>query len=216
MKSYQNYRAESHRHPTWDYSGDGLYFITFLTQHRICNLGSIQMQACKAEMILSDYGKIIENEWLRSFEIRRELICDEYIIMPNHLHAIIRIDHSDSQEQTHGRASLAAARPSDSRSKSPSDSPSDSDSPKSRISEKCIRLPQSISSFLGGYKSAINSRIDDYIDLHQLKIPKYNRNNHFFQPNYHDFIIRDAKAYHNIKNYIINNPQKWAEDKFRK
>jgi hypothetical protein len=69
---------------------------------------------------------------------------------------------------------------------------------------------------LGGYKSAINSRIDDYIDLHQLKIPKYNRNNHFFQPNYHDFIIRDAKAYHNIKNYIINNPQKWAEDKFRK
>jgi len=210
MKSYQNYRAESHRHPTWDYSGDGLYFITFLTQHRICNLGSIQMQACKAGMILSDYGKIIRIEWLRSFEIRRELICDEYIIMPNHLHAIIRIDHSDPQE-THGRASLAAARPSDSQSKSPSDS----DCPKSRISEKCIRLPQSISSFLGGFKSSINSRIDDYIDLHQLNIPKYNRNNHFFQPNYHDIIIRDAKAYHNIKNYI-NNPQKWAEDKFRK
>src|SRR5690606_16496231 len=45
-----------------------------------------------------------------------------------------------------------------------------------------VRLPKSISSFMAGFKSAVNSKIDDYIDEYQLKIPKYNRNNHFFNP----------------------------------
>lgn len=37
-----------------------------------------------------------------------------------------------------------------------------------------------------------------------------------WQRNYYEIIIRDARAYHNISNYIINNPQKWDEDKFYK
>ncbi|MBA4299913.1 hypothetical protein SAMN03080617_04055 [Algoriphagus alkaliphilus] len=209
MRYLNKYRIESHRRPGWDYDTDGLYFITLVTQHRISNLGEIDSDN---QMILSDFGKIVETEWLLSFEIRQELICDEYIIMPNHLHSIIIIDQSgsgnqskldggivsDSQsvqthgrEETHGRASL---RPSQSQS---------------------IRLPKSISSFLAGFKSAVNSRIDDFIDLHHLKIPKYNRNNHFFQPNYHDHIIRNDGEYQRIKNYIIQNPKKWNDDKFK-
>jgi putative transposase len=149
-------------------------------------------------MILSDYGKIIETEWLKSFEIRNELFLDEYVIMPNHLHAIVIIektgddDTHDTNVETHGRASLPP----------PLSPPS------------FYRLPKSISSFVGGFKSAINSKIDDYIDQHQLPIPKYNRNNHFFQPNYHDHIIRNHESYEKIKNYIINNPQKWNDDTF--
>jgi putative transposase len=161
----------------------------------ILNLGRI----VNGEMILSDYGKIIETEWLKSFDIRNELFLDEYVIMPNHLHAIVIIDTTgdddsndtyDTHVETHGRASL----------------------PSQSTSTVFYRLPKSISSFVGGFKSAINSKIDDYIDQHQLTIPKYNRNNHFFQPNYHDHIIRNHESYERIKNYIINNPQKWAED----
>jgi len=79
-----------------------------------------------------------------------------------------------------------------------------------------VRQPKSISSFLAGFKSAVNSKIDDYIDQHQLKIPKYNRYNHFFQPNYHDHIIRNSRQYWRIKNYIRNNPKKWYQDIFFK
>ena len=71
--------------PGWDYSGNGLYFITFVTQHRICILGKI----VNGKTVLSDFGEIIKTEWNKSFEIRNELFCDEYIIMPNHIHAII-------------------------------------------------------------------------------------------------------------------------------
>jgi putative transposase len=35
-----------------------------------------------------------------------------------------------------------------------------------------------------------------------------------WQSRYHDHIIRDDQAYHNISEYIINNPTKWAADKF--
>lgn len=35
-----------------------------------------------------------------------------------------------------------------------------------------------------------------------------------WQRNYYEHIIRNEKSYHNITNYIINNPVKWGEDKF--
>ncbi len=191
MDRFQNkYRIQSHRMPQWDYSSDGIYFITMVTQNRECQLGSIR----NGEILLSDFGKIVHDEWLVSFDIRHELLLDEYIIMPNHLHAIIVLDSGinrpNSHVETHGRASLQS-QPS-----------------------AFIRKPQSISSFIAGFKSAVNSKIDDYIDEHHLGIPKYNKNNHFFQPNYHDHIIRNNTEYQRIKNYIIQNPQKWVDDKF--
>lgn len=50
--------------------------------------------------------------------------------------------------------------------------------------------------------------------LFLLDIPKYNRNNHFFQSNYYDHIIRNDKSYQAITEYILNNPLKWNDDKF--
>lgn len=89
MGKFRNkYRIQSHRMPQWDYSGNGFYFITMVTQNRECNLGCIH----KGKMEFSDFGKIVEDEWLKSFEIRNELFLDEYIVMPNHLHAIVILD----------------------------------------------------------------------------------------------------------------------------
>jgi putative transposase len=65
---------------------------------------------------------------------------------------------------------------------------------------------------MSGFKSSVNSKIDDYIDKHQLNTPKYNRYNHFFQNNYNDTVIRKNDDYERIKQYIINNPKKWNED----
>ena len=194
MPKYKNkYRTDSHRLRGWDYSANGIYFITLVTQHRICNLGEIVNQ----QMQLSDFGKIVDAEWKKSFEIRNELFCNEYIIMPNHLHTIIilkkpddTIDSTDSPVETDGRPSLQQRK----------------------NQTNFVRLPKSISSFIAGFKSAINSKIDDYIDENNLDIPKYNRNNHFFQPNYYDHIIRNKTEFFRIKNYIINNPQNWETD----
>jgi REP element-mobilizing transposase RayT len=223
MDKFRNkYRIQSHRMPNWDYAGSGYYFITIVTQNRECNLGNI----VNTSMILSDFGKIVENEWYKSFEIRSELFLDEFILMPNHLHAIIILEKIKNEKttnmnglhgthgtgthgthvETHGRASLQSPEQSIKQSIKPSIEQS--------TEPIFIRKPKSISSFIAGFKSAIYSKIDDYIDENNLNIPKYNRNNHFFQPNYHDHIIRNNAEYKRIKNYIINNPLNWDKDKF--
>jgi putative transposase len=35
-----------------------------------------------------------------------------------------------------------------------------------------------------------------------------------WQRNYYENIIRDEQSYLRISDYIINNPDKWSEDKF--
>ena len=221
MDNYKNkYRIQSHRKPNWDYSADAHYFLTIVTQNRACNLGEI----VTTEMKLSDFGEIVVQEWFRSFEIRDELILHQFILMPNHLHAIVEIQNKnrgkmmdggttvgettvgDPTVETHGRASLRMDQRTDQRD----------DDHQSRDIKRHppVRLPTSISSFIAGFKSAVNSKIDDFLDEKQSEIPKYNRNNHFFQPNYHDHIIRNEMEYNNISNYIINNPSNWNKDKF--
>ena len=231
-KKYKNrYRTTSHRLPGWDYSDNGYYFITLVTQNRECHFGEIIETHGRASMILSDFGEILNTEWNKTFEIRAELVLDTFVIMPNHLHAIVILkkprnhknDDTDNiigshvtdtntdantdanvnvNVETHGRASLQSEQSEQSKQ-----------SPNQTGKQPFIRKPKSISSFIGGFKSVINSKIDDYIDEHNLNIPKYNRNNHFFQPNYHDHIIRDENEYNRIAQYIIDNPIKWKNDK---
>ena len=95
---FQNkYRIPSARWQSWDYSSEGLYFITINVVHHECLFGSI----IDKEMYLSAYGQIAAEEWEKSFEIRTELFCDTFVIMPNHIHAILRIEYP---VEPHGRA----------------------------------------------------------------------------------------------------------------
>jgi hypothetical protein len=79
-----------------------------------------------------------------------------------------------------------------------------------------VRLPKSISSFMGGFKSAVNTEIDNYIDENGMFMIKFNKHNHFFQPNYHDHIIRNHDEYIKIKKYIQHNPMNWTNDSLNK
>ncbi|MCY1635148.1 hypothetical protein [Marinifilum sp. D737] len=70
MNKFQNkYRIPSARATWWDYSSEGLYFITICTQNQETLFGEIESE----QMILSPIGKIVEEEWLKSFSIRKEL-----------------------------------------------------------------------------------------------------------------------------------------------
>ena len=43
-------------------------------------------------MKLNSCGKLVENEWLETAYIRTNTVLDEFIVMPNHIHAILIID----------------------------------------------------------------------------------------------------------------------------
>lgn len=205
--------------PDWDYSGDGIYFITLVTRNRDCLFGKIENR----EMILSDFGEIAKNEYYRSFKIRQELTIDEFVIMPNHMHFIIIINKivgKNHHVETNGRSSLSGkyigrSFPRDDRDRDiHGNKPENTEPIQNNNLSKFYRKPVSLSSFIAGYKTGVIQKIDDFIDLNKLPVNKFNRNNKLWQSNYHDHIIRNDKEYWRIKNYIKNNPLNWQDDEF--
>jgi len=77
----------------YDYSQEGLYFITLCVQDRESIFGEIK----KGEMHLNAFGKIAEEEWLNTPNIRDNVALHEHIIMPNHMHGIIEITFQKSK-----------------------------------------------------------------------------------------------------------------------
>ncbi len=95
MEKYQNkYRVLSNRLPVWDYSSNGAYFITLCVNNQNCIFGHIEQN----KMVLNDFGEIASCEWEKSAKIRKKIQLGEYIIMPNHLHGIIIINHLSIEE----------------------------------------------------------------------------------------------------------------------
>ena len=79
----------------FDYSSPGAYFITICAHDHECLFGKVIGENGKLSVCLSDYGKIVNDEWLKSGEIRKEIILDDYVLMPNHFHGIIFLRKGD-------------------------------------------------------------------------------------------------------------------------
>ena len=124
------------RLPDWDYASSAWYFLTICTHHRISIFGRIVDDL----MVLNALGRIADEEWKRSPEIRKQLGLDAYVIMPNHMHGIvilrreddhIRRDSPQPSVGAHGGAPLQ-------------------------------RPPRSLGSFVAGFKARVTKRINQH------------------------------------------------------
>ena len=160
-----------------DYSQSGLYFITLCTIDRTCMFGNV----VEGKMQLNDIGQLVEQEWLNTIKIRHDDVrLHNYIVMPNHFHAIIEIRRGESHSpQSHSSQSHL----------SQSDSPS--------ITNECNinenDLPQrmkspskTVGATVRGFKGAISRQLGYSI----------------WQRNYYEHIIRTDASYRHISNYI--------------
>lgn len=73
----------------YDYSTAVACFVTLVSKQRKYIFGD----AIKGRVELSNHGNIAYEEWFSSAKIRNEieLIHDEFVVMPNHIHGIVRI-----------------------------------------------------------------------------------------------------------------------------
>lgn len=62
----------------YDYSQNGAYFLTICTYNKIFYFG-----------IFPELRKIVRKQWQKLSERYPNLVLDEFIIMPNHIHGII-------------------------------------------------------------------------------------------------------------------------------
>jgi putative transposase len=64
-------------------------------------------------------------------------------------------------------------------------------------------MPKSVSSFIGGFKSAVTKRVNEIRHTPGAAI---------WQNRFYDHIIRDEKSLQRIREYVVNNPMNWQTD----
>lgn len=140
-------------------------------------------------MILNEIGIIAQDEWLKTPTIRPDmnLQLDEFVVMPNHFHAILFIGENQYNMPGKGTQNIAPVLEGFQNKKTQS---------------KFGPQSKNLSSIIRGFKSAVTKRAKE-------------TNEHFaWQERFHDHIIRNYESYQRIRDYIVNNPAKWELDKF--
>ena len=192
-EKYQNtYRVESARLKGYDYTQEGLYFITICTQNRENYFGEI----VNGKMQLSNIGTLANVFWHEIKNHSKNVELHEFVVMPNHIHGVLEIvnsvDSVDSVETMHASSLPSSSLPSSSPQQPPKNEQMQKISPKSG----------SVSRIIGAYKSAVTKH------AHRLGYQFE------WQTRFYDHIIRTEADYKRIENYITENPRNWDEDKF--
>jgi putative transposase len=197
-KFNNKYRIEPARLKNWDYSRNAPYYITICTSNRECYFGEIKEET----LILSEIGKIVYSEWLKTPEIRPDMNIElgEFIVMPNHFHGILIIGKNQFNDDVpNGRDAMH--RDSDGRDAMHGVSTNDMGN---KYQNQFGPQSKNLSSIIRGFKSAVT------VQARQIHA------DFGWQSRFYDHIIRNGKSYDNISQYIIDNPRKWIDDEFNK
>jgi len=200
-KYQDKYRIPSARLSTWDYSSNGAYFITICTAKRQHYFGKI----INDEMQLSNIGEKTHECWMDIPSHFQFVLLDAFVVMPNHTHGIIIIDKPNTDVgvvETGAVVETGHALSLQSKHQRPSDLSQQSEQNKQPHPRFRNQGKNTISAMVGSFKSAVTKWCNEN------KLPLG------WQSRFHDHIIRDNDEFHRIRNYIINNPINWNDDKF--
>ena len=197
----------------FDYTTDARWCVTICTHERKCTLGEIVEGEETQEMRLSEVGEIVEEEWLRTAELRPYVLLDEYVIMPNHFHALLEIiADSPIPENTHDeenalfdRRGVARYAPEflGSCRGTARRAPTNSNNVENEQLEKFGKpTSHSLPTIIRSFKSAVTKRVNE---LYKINEP-------FWQRNYYEHGIRSDKSLEKIREYIKENPLIWNDD----
>lgn len=81
-------RRRTLRLPPSGAAAPAVFLITLVTAGRECLFGAVSAHGILA---LNEFGWMVQREWLRTGFMRPELELDSYIVMPNHLHAVLAV-----------------------------------------------------------------------------------------------------------------------------
>ena len=195
------YRLPSARLQTWDYGGDGLYFITICTAGRVHFFGEIT----DGIMTESEMGKLAERFWLEIPAHFPYVTLGNFVVMPNHVHGVLMIDKPIDDGAMGGDgnwggdgAMVETPNLGVSTGNPPGNPPERQQT--TAASEKW--RPATLGVIVNQYKRMVT------IACRKIN-PTYG-----WQSRYYDHIIRNARSFENIQQYIFANPSRWKEDKF--
>ena len=180
----------------YDYSQEGLYFVTMCTHGHIQLFGRVK----EGVMHLSPIGLAVEEEWMRLHERFPYIVCHEHVVMPNHFHGVIQIT-SDVSSASAIRCKLQAML-------------SDNKSVGAGFARPNTCEIQMVGERTSPLQRKTLGQILAYFKYQTTK--QANLPERLWQRNYYEHVIRNQHSYEEIAEYIRSNPYRWESDKYHK
>lgn len=179
-------QRKQNRLQNYDYSQNGMYFVTICTKDREEMLGEI----VDGKMVLNDSGKIADECWKNIPDHFPHTRLDQYAIMPNHIHGILEIINPVIGN-AHVRSKNAVR------------------SDHSVGSKNNDRSKMLLSKAIHGFKSSVTRKILNPVQERIYAFPT----KFAWQRSFYDHIIRNETELNKIREYIMTNPETWHRDR---
>jgi putative transposase len=185
------HHRRSIRLPGYDYRSAGAYFVTICTHQR--------------DLLFEDpvLRRVAETLWQRIPRHFPHVQLDAWVVMPNHLHGIIVIS-GDARRGEASPASGSRTEPAVADAVSIVDEAVSGDA--SPLPPRPSGAPPgSLGAIVGNFKSVTARRINRLRGTPGAPV---------WQRNYYEHIVRDERALTAIRQYIADNPARWAWDTY--
>jgi REP element-mobilizing transposase RayT len=181
----KRHHRRSIRLPGHDYRSPGAYFVTICTHQR--------------DLLFDDpvLRRVVETQWQRILRHSRHVRLDAWVVMPNHVHGIIVI------RDDHGRGEASPEAVS-SPNRSTLSGTGWEHEPLARDASPLLQAG-SLGAIVGNFKSVTARRINRIRQTPGLPV---------WQRNYYEHVLRNERAWNAIRQYIAENPARWAWDTY--
>lgn len=195
------HKRKSLRLKNYDYSDNGLYFIT------ICVNGKINLfwKIIDWQNILNESWKMIEEYWCELENKYGFAKLHEYIVMPNHFHGIIEVNNDSlhvgvpfmGTQNDVGNLNNSQNYLGQAQGIAPT-----------TLNQNNFQKTKHIWDIIWEFKSLTTNA---YIQqVHAWMAQTFEKK--LWQRNYYEHIIRNENSYNKISEYIKNNPKSWEQD----
>jgi len=168
----------------YDYSRGGVYFLTICVDRGRCLLENLEVR------------RMVQSIWDALPRRFPRVKTDAFVIMPNHVHAIMILSPRIHANRT-SQADVEAAN-----------EPPSSDTQKTSALNTGLSA-SSLSDVVYWFKSFTTTRYRD--GVRQYAWQQHGRR--LWQRNYYERIIRNDDELFRIREYIDNNPRSWGMDR---
>ena len=187
MTEPRNHRR-SIRLQDWDYTAAGAYFITICTQGHALLFGDVVGDTVR----LNECGDTVWACWNQIPNHFPQAEMDACVVMPNHVHGII-VMTARTPDMAVGTQYVGAQHAAPLHI-APGSAP---------LPRRPGVQPGSLGAIVRSFKSATTQRINARRGVPGAPM---------WQRNYYEHIIRNDQSLQRIREYIKNNPARWAED----
>jgi len=193
----------------YDYTRAGAYYVTVCTQGRLPLFGDVVNDV----MVPNAMGNIVQRCWDAIPEHMPMVVCDAFVVMPNHVHGIIVITDlarsSAENDSLVGGVGAANSPPLRIPATNDSDEPTSPDGVNiPRRPPIAIMVKNSLGHIMQTFKAAVSRQA-----VRDGLMP---RGAPIWQRGYYERIIRDTASHDRIAQYIAENPAHWKNDRMNR